>query len=70
MTRYGLAVRGLNPAWGKEFLHLSITVLGTTQGCSGQVPRYRFSFPGVKQLGHGIDHPAASSTEAEETVEL
>jgi len=30
---------------------------------------YRFSYIGVKHLGHGIDHPAASGTRVEETVD-
>jgi hypothetical protein len=28
------------------------------------------SFPGVKRLGHGIDHPPPSSAEVKERVEL
>jgi len=28
------------------------------------------SFPGVKQLGHGIDQPCPSSTKVQERVEL
>jgi len=28
------------------------------------------SFPGVKQPGHGIDHPPPSSTKVKERVEL
>ena len=28
------------------------------------------SFPGVKQLGHGVDHPLPSSAEVKERVEL
>jgi hypothetical protein len=31
---------------------------------------YRISFPGVQQLGHGIDHPLPSSYEVKERVEL
>jgi len=27
-------------------------------------------FPGVKQAGHGVDHPPSSSTEVKERVEL
>ena len=29
-----------------------------------------WSFPGVKQLGHGIDHPPTSSVEVKERIEL
>jgi len=28
------------------------------------------SFPGVKQLGHGVDHPPPSRAEVKERVEL
>jgi len=28
------------------------------------------SFPGVKRLGHGVDHPPSSSAEVKERVEL
>jgi len=31
---------------------------------------YRTSFPGVKQPGHGVDHPPPSSAEVKERVEL
>ena len=31
---------------------------------------YRVSFPGVKRLGHGDDHPTPSSAEVKERVEL
>jgi hypothetical protein len=31
---------------------------------------YRVSFPGVKQLGHGVDHPPPFSAEVKERVEL
>jgi hypothetical protein len=31
---------------------------------------YRFSFPGVKRPGRGVDHPPPSSAEVKERVEL
>ena len=31
---------------------------------------YRVSFLGVKQLGHGVDHPHPASTEGKESIEL
>jgi hypothetical protein len=32
--------------------------------------QYRLSFPGVKRPGHGGNHPATSSAEVKERVEL
>jgi hypothetical protein len=31
---------------------------------------YRFSFPGIKRPGRGVDHPPSSSAEVKERVEL
>jgi hypothetical protein len=31
---------------------------------------YRLSFPGVKRMGRGVDHPTSSSGEVKERVEL
>jgi hypothetical protein len=53
-TRYGLDGPGIKSRWGARFSAL-------VQTGSGVNPAFHTvgtsSFPGVKQTGHGIDHP-------------
>jgi hypothetical protein len=66
-TCYGLVGPGLESWWGARFFtqvqtgseaHPASYTLGTG------------SFPGVKRLGHGTDHPSPYSTEVNERVKL
>jgi len=53
--------------WGQDFLHPSRLAVGLTQ------PPTRWIlglFPGVKQPGHGVNHPPSSSTKFKGKVEL
>jgi hypothetical protein len=50
----GWTVWELNPAEGKIF---HICPDQHWQSCSFLYNGYQLSFPGVKQLGHGVDHP-------------
>jgi hypothetical protein len=65
-TRYELDGPGIESRWGRDFQHPSIPALGPTQPPVQWVP----SFPGVKRLGRGVDHPTLSSAEVKERVEL
>jgi len=54
----GLDGSTFKPRFRQGFPHLSIPALGPIFLCSG----YMVCFPGVKQLGHGIDHPPPYTT--------
>jgi hypothetical protein len=54
-TDYGLDGPGIESRWGRDFSHTSGPGLGLGTG----------SFPGVKWLGCGADHPPPPSTEVE-----
>jgi hypothetical protein len=58
-TGYGLDSPGIESRWGRDFSHLSRLALGPTQPPVVGTG----SFPGVKRLGRGADHPPPSSTE-------
>jgi len=63
VTHYGLDGPGIEFQWRQDFPHLPRPALQAS---------YRMgivSFLGVKQLGHGTDHPP-SSAEVKERVEL
>jgi hypothetical protein len=63
----GWTVHGSNPAGGKIFL----TCLGLLWGpLSLLYNGYSVSFPGVKCLGRGVDHPPPYSAEVKERVQL
>jgi hypothetical protein len=66
-TRYGLGGPGIESRWGRDFPHPSRPARGPP---SLLYNSYRVSFPGVKQLGHGVEHPPPSRTEVRERVEL
>jgi hypothetical protein len=58
-TRYGLDGPGIESPWGRNFLHLSIATLGSTQ------PRVKWVlglFPGVKRPECCGDHPNLASS--------
>ena len=66
-TRYRLDVPGIESRWGARFsapvrigpgAHPTSCTMGTG------------SFPGLKRLGHGVDHLPPSSAEVKERVEL
>ena len=61
-TGYVLDVSGIESQWEPDFLYLSRLALGPTQPPVQWTPGL---FPGVKQLGCGIEHPNPSSAEAE-----
>ena len=62
-TCYRLGGPGIKSQWGgREFPHLSRSVLGPTVGTG--------SFPGVKRPGRGVDHPPPSGAKVKERVEL
>jgi hypothetical protein len=62
VTRYGLDGPGIESQWGEIFTpiqtgpvaHPASYTMGTG------------SFPGVKRLGHGVDHPPSSSAKVKE----
>ena len=54
----GLDGPGIESQWGRDFLHPASYTTGTG------------SFPWVKRLGCGVDHPLPSSTDVKERVEL
>jgi len=66
-TCYGLEGLGIKFQWGRDILHPSRPVPGAhpasfTMGTE--------SFPGVKQPGHGVNHPPLFSAEVEGRAEL
>jgi len=66
-TRYGLDGPGIESWWGARFSQPAQT------GPRAHPPSYTMgtgSFPGVKRLGCGIDHPPPSTTKVKERVEL
>ena len=60
-TRYG---QGIESRWGARFSAPVQT------GPGAHPASYTRSFPGVKLLGRGVDHPPQSSAEVKERVEL
>jgi hypothetical protein len=66
-TRYGLGGPGIESRWGRDFPHPSRPSLGPP---SLLYNGYRVSFPGVKRMGRGVDHPPPSRAEVRERVEL
>jgi hypothetical protein len=63
----GCTVRGSNPGRGEIFRTRSGRPWGPPSLlCYG----YRFSFPGVKRPGRGVEHPPPSSSEIKERVQL
>jgi len=67
VTRYRLGGPGIESQWGARFSALIQTGPGAhpvscTMGTG--------SFPGVKQLDHGVDHPPPSNAKVKERVEL
>ena len=66
-TRYGLGVPGIASRWGERFSAPVQT------GPGAHPATYKTgtgSFPGVKRLGRGVDHPPLSSAKVEGRVEL
>jgi hypothetical protein len=62
-TRCGLVGPRIESRWGDEnFPHPSRLALGPTMATG--------SFPGVKRLGRGVDHPHPSSADVVEGVEV
>jgi hypothetical protein len=53
-TRYGLESPGIEFRWGRDFPHMSKLGLGPP---SLLYNRYRLSFPEIKRLGRGVNHP-------------
>ena len=66
-NRYGLEFRGSNPCGSEIFCKHRDCPWGLP---SVQYSEYRVSFPEVKRLGHGVDHPLPPSVEFKERVEL
>jgi hypothetical protein len=63
VTCYGLDSPGIESWSGRDFPHLSRPALGPIQPPVKRVPGL---FPGVKWLGHGVDHSPPSSTDVRE----
>jgi len=63
----GWTVQELNPAGGKIFHNCPDQQWGPP---SLLYSAHLVSFPGVKRLGHGVDHPPPSIAEVKERVEL
>ena len=66
-TRYGLGYPGIESRLGRDFPHPSRPALGA---CPASFTMGTGSFPKVKRLGRGVDHPLPSSAEVEGRVEL
>ena len=66
-TRYGLDSLGIEFWWG---VRLSAPVLTGPGGYPASYTMGTGSFPEVKRLGHGVDHPPPSSAEVKEKVKL
>ena len=66
VTRYGPDGRGIESRWRRDFLPVQ-TSPGAHPACYTMGTG---SFPGVKQTGHGVDHPPPSSAEVEGRVKL
>jgi len=67
VTHYELDGSGIESRWGARFSAPVQTRPGAHPASYTMGTR---SFPGVKRLGHGIDHPPPSSTEVKERVDL
>jgi hypothetical protein len=66
-TRYGLDSPGIESRWGRDFpSHPHQPWSPPSLLHNG----YWVSFPGVKRLGRGVDHPPSSSARVKERVEL
>ena len=61
--RYGLKVGGSNPGEGKV-----LRLCSEPPWCAPSLLHngYPVSFPGMKRLGRGVDHPSPSSAEVKE----
>jgi hypothetical protein len=66
-TRYGLDGPGIEFRWGRYFPHPSRPTLGPSQP---PIQWIQGSFPGVKRLDRGVDHPPPSIAEVKERVQL
>jgi hypothetical protein len=66
-TRYGLDGPGIESRWRGDFSQPSRLALGPTQP---PIQWLAGLFPGIKRPGRGVDHPASSSAEVKERVEL
>jgi hypothetical protein len=61
-TRYGLDGPGIDSRWGARFSAPGAHPASYTMGTG--------SFPGIKRLGSGVDHPPPYSASVEERVQL
>jgi hypothetical protein len=61
-TDYGLDGPGIESRWGRDFSH---TFIRPDQPWPASCTMGTGSFPGVKRLGRGADHPPPSSAEVE-----
>jgi hypothetical protein len=66
-THYGLDSLGIKSWRKQDFPHPSKPALGTAQLPVQWLPSL---FPGLKQRGHGTDHPSPSSTDINERIKL
>jgi hypothetical protein len=66
-TRYGLEGQGIESRWGEVFRTRPDRPWGPP---SLLYNGYWVSFPGVKRPGRGVDHPAPSSAEVKERMEI
>ena len=66
-TRYWLDGPGIECRWGARFSAPIQTSSGAHPASCKMGTR---SFPGVKRLGRGVDHPSPSGAEVKERVEL
>ena len=66
-SRYRMDGPRIEFRWGRNFSHHSRLALDPP---SLLYNRYRLSFPGVKLLSRGVDHPSPSSAKVKEKVEL
>jgi hypothetical protein len=66
-TRFGLDGPGIESRWRKRFCAPVQTVPGAHTAC---YTKGTWSFPGVKRLGCGDDHPPPYSAEVRERVNL
>jgi hypothetical protein len=67
VTRFGLDGPGIESRWWARFF-------APVQTSPGAHPAFYTkgtgSFPQVKRLGHGVDHPPTASAKVKESVEL
>jgi hypothetical protein len=66
-TRYGLNDPGIKSLWLRDFRTCPERPMGPPNLLQNG---HRVSFPGIKRLARGVDHPNASSAEVKERVEL